>query len=42
MQGGHNWMGGVEYIKNIAFALASPEPPLEEIETDVYAGGFIE
>jgi len=26
----------------VAFALASPEPPLEEIETDVYAGGFIE
>ena len=26
----------------VAFALASPEPPLEEIEMDVYAGGFIE
>ncbi len=26
----------------LAFALASPEPPLEEIEADVYAGGFIE
>ncbi len=26
MQGGHNWMGGVEYIKNIAFALASLPP----------------
>jgi pyruvate dehydrogenase E1 component alpha subunit len=26
----------------VAFALASPEPPLEEIELDVYAGGFIE
>jgi len=26
----------------VAFALASPEPPLEEIETDIYAGRFIE
>ena len=26
----------------VAFAMASPEPPLEEIEMDVYAGGFIE
>jgi TPP-dependent pyruvate/acetoin dehydrogenase alpha subunit len=26
----------------VAFALASPEPPLDEIERDIYAGGFIE
>jgi len=26
----------------VAFALASPEPPLAEIEMDIYAGGFIE
>ncbi len=26
----------------VAFALASPEPPLEEIELDIYAGRFIE
>jgi TPP-dependent pyruvate/acetoin dehydrogenase alpha subunit len=26
----------------VAFALASPEPPLEEIEMDIYAGGFVE
>ena len=26
----------------VAFALASPEPPFEEIELDIYAGGFIE
>ena len=26
----------------VAFALASPEPPLEEMEQDVYAGRFIE
>lgn len=26
MQGGHNWMGGVEYMKNIVFALASLPP----------------
>jgi pyruvate dehydrogenase E1 component alpha subunit len=26
----------------VAFALASPEPALDEIETDIYAGGFVE
>ena len=26
----------------VAFALASPQPPLEEIEADIYAGRFIE
>jgi len=26
----------------VAFALGSPEPPLEEIETDIYAGAFVE
>jgi TPP-dependent pyruvate/acetoin dehydrogenase alpha subunit len=26
----------------VAFALASPEPPLEEIELDIYAGGFVQ
>jgi TPP-dependent pyruvate/acetoin dehydrogenase alpha subunit len=31
-----------EVEESVTFALASPEPPLEEIETDVYAGGFIE
>ncbi len=31
-----------EVEQSLAFALASPEPPLEEIEADVYAGGFIE
>ncbi len=31
-----------EVEASLAFALASPEPPLQEIETDVYAGGFIE
>ena len=30
-----------EVEESLAFALASPEPPLEEIETDVYAGGFV-
>ena len=27
---------------SVAFALASPEPTLDEIETDIYAGGFVE
>jgi pyruvate dehydrogenase E1 component alpha subunit len=31
-----------EVEKALAFALASPEPPLEEMERDVYAGRFIE
>jgi len=26
----------------VDFALASPEPPLDEIELDIYAGGFVE
>lgn len=31
-----------EVEEAVAFALASPEPPLEEIELDIYAGEFIE
>jgi len=31
-----------EVEESVAFALASPEPPLEEMELDIYAGGFIE
>lgn len=31
-----------EVEASVAFALASPEPPLEEMELDVYAGRFIE
>lgn len=31
-----------EVEEAVAFALASPEPPLEEMEMDVYAGRFIE
>ena len=31
-----------EVEESVAFALASPEPPLEEMELDVYAGRFIE
>jgi TPP-dependent pyruvate/acetoin dehydrogenase alpha subunit len=31
-----------EVEDSVAFALASPEPPLEEIELDIYAGRFIE
>jgi TPP-dependent pyruvate/acetoin dehydrogenase alpha subunit len=31
-----------EVEEAVAFALASPEPPLEEMELDVYAGRFIE
>jgi TPP-dependent pyruvate/acetoin dehydrogenase alpha subunit len=27
---------------SVAFALASPEPTLDEIEKDIYAGGFVE
>jgi TPP-dependent pyruvate/acetoin dehydrogenase alpha subunit len=31
-----------EVEEAVAFALASPEPPLEEMERDVYAGRFLE
>lgn len=31
-----------EVEDSVAFALASPEPTLDEIETDIYAGGFVE
>lgn len=31
-----------EVERSLAFALASPEPGLEEIEADVYAGGFVQ
>jgi TPP-dependent pyruvate/acetoin dehydrogenase alpha subunit len=31
-----------EVEESVAFALSSPEPPLEEIELDIYAGRFIE
>jgi TPP-dependent pyruvate/acetoin dehydrogenase alpha subunit len=31
-----------EVADSVAFALASPEPTLDEIETDIYAGGFVE
>ena len=31
-----------EVEESVAFALASPEPPLEEMELDIYAGRFIE
>jgi len=31
-----------EVEESVAFALASPEPPLDEIELDIYAGRFIE
>jgi len=31
-----------EVDASVAFALASPEPTLDEIETDIYAGGFVE
>ncbi len=31
-----------EVEASVAFALASPEPGLDEIEKDIYAGGFIE
>jgi len=26
----------------VAFALASPEPTLDEMEKDIYVGGFVE
>jgi len=31
-----------EVEASVAFAMASPEPTLDEIETDIYAGGFVE
>jgi TPP-dependent pyruvate/acetoin dehydrogenase alpha subunit len=31
-----------EVEDSLAFALASPEPTLDEIERDIYAGGFVE
>jgi TPP-dependent pyruvate/acetoin dehydrogenase alpha subunit len=31
-----------EVEDSVAFALASPEPTLDEIEMDIYAGGFVE
>jgi len=31
-----------EVEDSVAFALASPEPTLDEIEKDIYAGGFVE
>jgi TPP-dependent pyruvate/acetoin dehydrogenase alpha subunit len=31
-----------EVEESVAFALASPDPPLEEIELDIYAGRFVE
>lgn len=31
-----------EVEASVAFALASPEPTLDEIEKDIYAGGFVE
>ena len=31
-----------EVENSVAFALASPEPTLDEIEKDIYAGGFVE
>jgi TPP-dependent pyruvate/acetoin dehydrogenase alpha subunit len=31
-----------EVEDSVAFALASPEPTLDELETDIYAGGFVE
>jgi TPP-dependent pyruvate/acetoin dehydrogenase alpha subunit len=31
-----------EVQDSVAFALASPEPTLDEIEKDIYVGGFVE
>jgi pyruvate dehydrogenase E1 component alpha subunit len=31
-----------EVEDSVAFAMASPEPTLDEIEQDIYAGGFVE